>query len=147
MSDTPKTPQVDTDYFDQALEIIRTKLLDTTRRNRLLNYRESARDIAVIDEMPDQIHEHLVLDGKRFRFDSREETEDDPALYPGEDGLPLLKIPDTAEVTADSASRELPASATGGASVAPRHSDDLLQTDHSEKDLARIIREEVSLLN
>ena len=58
----------DDGYLLSTLEKIRQKLLDHTRRNRLLNYKETARDIAVIDEMADFVFEDLVLNDVRFNF-------------------------------------------------------------------------------
>ena len=121
MSDSPHSPQIDTEYFDRALEQIRTKLLDKTRRNRLLNFKESARDIAVIDEMPNQVHEHLVLEGASFCF------------------LPLPD-PDGGEDGAeDEPSRELP-SENHGLQVERRHRDAKLQTPFRQKELDRRLR-------
>ena len=75
-----------TEYLKSILEKIRSRLLDKTRRNRLLNYKESARDIAIIDEMPDQVFEHLVQNGGGFYFDPYVQGEldnntDQPALF------------------------------------------------------------------
>ncbi|MGH2396085.1 MAG: DUF4011 domain-containing protein [bacterium] len=65
---------VDDNFLRDVLEKTRTRLLDTTRRNRLLNYKESARDIAIVDEMPSQVHEHLVKDGGVFYFAQRDQS-------------------------------------------------------------------------
>ena len=54
----------------RPLEAIRTRLLDLSRNNRLLNYRHPrARSIRVIDELPDQLFDRLIR-GKGFVFDS-----------------------------------------------------------------------------
>ena len=83
----------DQNYLLKVLEQTRQKLLDTTRRNRLLNYRESARDIAIIDEMADLVFEDLVLNGKSFYFDYLEEDEDEEDDLFG-NGLNSLRCPD-----------------------------------------------------
>ena len=67
----------DTAYLRSVLEKTRTRLLDQTRRNRLVNYKESARDISVINEMPDQVFHHLVTDSGHFYFDFHPEAEDE----------------------------------------------------------------------
>ena len=121
MSDSPNSPQIDSEYFDRALEQIRTKLLDKTRRNRLLNFKESARDIAVIDEMPNQVHEHLVLDGASFCF------------------LPLPDPDERENGTEDEPPRELP-SANHSLRVERRHRDAKLQTPFRQKELDRRLR-------
>ena len=51
-----------------ALERIRKKLIDLTPRNRLLNFKESARTIRVIDEIPDQVYQHLLSDKNKEMF-------------------------------------------------------------------------------
>jgi len=134
LPETPATPHIDTDYFDKALEAIRAKLLDTTRRNRLLNYRESVRDVAVIDEMPDQIHDHLVVNGKPFFFDPTEEEPDGGGEPEGD--LALLDVSESAA----SGSRELPQSQAVSPELAPNYQDDRLQTDHNEKELDRRLK-------
>jgi very-short-patch-repair endonuclease len=57
-----------TEFVKTALQGVRSKLLDLTRRNRLLNYKESARSIRVIDELPDEVFRLLVLEGKEMEF-------------------------------------------------------------------------------
>ena len=118
MSDSPHSPQIDSEYFDRSLEQIRTKLLDKTRRNRLLNFKESGRDIAIIDEMPNQVHEHLVLEGAPFYFLPLPDSDE------GEDGAEARPL------------RELP-SANHGLRVEVRHRDARLQTPFRQKDLDR----------
>ena len=121
VSDSPHSPQIDSEYFDRALEQIRTKLLDKTRRNRLLNFKESARDIAVIDEMPNQVHEHLVLKGASFSF------------------LPLPDPDEGEDGTENEPSRKLPF-ANYGLRVERRHRDAKLQTPFRQKELDRRLR-------
>jgi hypothetical protein len=67
--------EVNHEYLLKVLEKTRQKLLDTTRRNRLLNYKETARDIAIIDEMADLVFEDLVFNGTGFYFDYLEKEE------------------------------------------------------------------------
>lgn len=70
----------------QALEKIRLKLLDLTSRNRLLNYKETARTIRIIDELPDEIYRILVLEGKSMELLPLPEREDDE----DQEELPLM---------------------------------------------------------
>ncbi|MBU2062199.1 MAG: DUF4011 domain-containing protein, partial [Bacteroidetes bacterium] len=52
----------------ESLEAVRKRLLDLTGRNRLLNYRFSAKSsLRIIDELPSQLFEAL-LDEKEFLF-------------------------------------------------------------------------------
>ncbi|MFZ6007551.1 MAG: DUF4011 domain-containing protein [Nitrospirota bacterium] len=48
----------------KALLKVRQKLLDLSKRNRLLNFKETARSIRIIDELPDQVYKTLVTDTK-----------------------------------------------------------------------------------
>lgn len=110
-------------YLLKVLEQTRQKLLDTTRRNRLLNYRESARDISIIDEMANLVFDDLVLSGKSFYFDYllEEENEEDNLFDNGPD-------------------RVLPRTRDGGNTPEARYRDNHLQTPFSEKVLERRLR-------
>lgn len=45
----------------KGLERLRRRLLDLTKRNRLLNFRHSRRSsVRAVDEMPDQLYENLL---------------------------------------------------------------------------------------
>lgn len=58
------------DAFDiRIYEDLRERLVDRTRRNRLLHFKHSARAkiIRIVDEVPDRVLSHLQNDG-RFRF-------------------------------------------------------------------------------
>lgn len=105
------------DYLLDTLEKSRRKLLDLSRRNRLLNYRETARDIGFIDEMPDQVYERL-RGGDAFALD------------------PLA----AEHADADEIDRALPNSRHRDSEVEERYTDDRLQTPFSEADLERRLR-------
>lgn len=55
-------------FIENALSTLRAKLLDLTRRNRLLNFKESARSIRIVDELPDEVYRILVSDDKEMQF-------------------------------------------------------------------------------
>ena len=68
------TRPIDTELFAEnrdmreQLELLRKRLLDLTNRNRLLNFRHTARSsLRVVDELPDQVLSTL-LDGKGMDF-------------------------------------------------------------------------------
>lgn len=51
-----------------SLENLRTRLLDLSARNRLLNYRHGRMgNLRIIDELPDQLYE-LLLSEEELRF-------------------------------------------------------------------------------
>ena len=56
--------------FNERLEQIKKKLLDLTKRNKLINYRRpsKARNLRIIDESPEFIYKYLVGDEKLFKF-------------------------------------------------------------------------------
>ncbi|MBF0550002.1 MAG: DUF4011 domain-containing protein [Deltaproteobacteria bacterium] len=57
----------DSPAFAEALSQARAKLLDTSARNRLLNYRKSpARSITIVDGRPDHVFMTLVDEGKEM---------------------------------------------------------------------------------
>lgn len=58
--------------FKIQLEQTRRKLLDLTKRNKLINYKKptASRFIKIIDESPQFIYKHLVSDESAFRFKS-----------------------------------------------------------------------------
>ncbi|MFQ5750986.1 MAG: DUF4011 domain-containing protein, partial [bacterium] len=119
----------DNQYLLEVLEKTRTRLLDQTRRNRLLNYKESARDIAIVDEMPDQVYEHLVQDGEYFYFKAYEE-ENDQKIKNNQ-----LSIVETIQPD-----RTLPRSSHKEGNTERRYTDNQLQTVFPEKELERRLR-------
>ncbi len=60
MNDQPSVTSTEIEIILEGLVKARTRLLDKTRRNRLLNFKESVRDIAIIDEMPNLVFSHLI---------------------------------------------------------------------------------------
>ncbi len=61
----------------KALLKVRQKLLDLSKRNRLLNFKETARSIRIVDALPEQVFKTLVTDSKSMSllYDESEETE------------------------------------------------------------------------
>ena len=57
-----------TDYIRKELLDIRRKLLDLSKRNRLLNYRHNKSAAKVIDEQPRQVFDYLVKSAKPMTF-------------------------------------------------------------------------------
>ncbi|MHC5066884.1 MAG: DUF4011 domain-containing protein [Planctomycetota bacterium] len=117
----------DLDKVEIRLGNWKRQLIDLTLRNRLLNYRSTKLStIDVVDELPQQVFEHLT-NGRRFEFDSK------PELEPhGTDGGEDQRTVD-------------PPSMASGQSLfiesdtnrEDRHSDDRLQTPHESSLLDR----------
>ena len=117
-------------FAEESLERIRLRLLDLSRRNRLLNHRERARDIRIVDELPNETFSGLT-DGRRFFID--------PVAPPEDADLEeSLTNQGTEEVHANSNlpdyDTELP---IPGDSIAERHQDDRLQTPLDPQTLER----------
>lgn len=76
------------------LERFRKELLDTTARNSLIKYRATrSKNIPIVNELPDQMFQHLVTDARAFRFEAvgqaREDVDaplDGPAELPSGPG-------------------------------------------------------------
>jgi len=126
MNTMPEELEKDHNYLLRTLEKTRQKLLDQTRRNRLLNHKETARDIAIIDEMADLVFEGLVLNSNSFYFDHLEKD---------------AKVPEEPDPFSDSEpDRTLPRSQASQHNLDERYRDNKLQTAFSEKELERRLR-------
>ena len=71
--------QIKTETTARLIKDLRSRLLDLSNRNRLLNFKFSARSrthVRVIDELPDILFGKLI-DGKSLTFKSLPELEDD----------------------------------------------------------------------
>jgi len=108
-----------TEYLERQLGSARQSLLDLTMRNRLLNFRPTKRStVRVVDEIPAELYEILVLNERVMQFLPKPETkegqesENDLEL----EGLTLEEAKLLWEV--DSPSEE----------IAKRHTDRFLQT-------------------
>lgn len=55
-------------FIEATLEKLHGKLLDLMLRNRLLNCKDSARTLRIIDELPDVVFRILVIDGKEMEL-------------------------------------------------------------------------------
>ena len=54
---------------------LRKNLLDLTMRNKLLNFKPQAKSIRVVDEIPTEIYQLMVLEDKKLRFMPRQANE------------------------------------------------------------------------
>ena len=117
--------QKELEILDKKIESWKNKLIDLSRRNRLLNFRPTkVTTIKIVDEIPSEIFKSLVIDNKSFHFLSKQEEEDSSE----ED---VLITEDQAEVefyTYDSDFLE------------EKHSDLNLQTNLSELDLQKNLK-------
>ena len=121
------------EFSSKTLARIRSKLLDLTRRNRLLNYKESIRSIRIVDELPDETFKLLVLEGKTLELLPLSENK--------EEQLQLINLQDNSNKKRDFSTDkhidkniELP---LPSAKTANKHKDSRLQTIFSDQVLER----------
>ncbi|MDM8557840.1 DUF4011 domain-containing protein [Candidatus Parabeggiatoa sp. HSG14] len=62
------TDMTSSSIIEQSLANVRQRLLDISKRNQLLNYKEKARTLHIVDTSLDHIFQKLVLDGKNIIF-------------------------------------------------------------------------------
>lgn len=127
-----------------SLNRIRKKLLDLSRRNRLLNYRAGSRSLTFVDELPDQVFKVLVADGKTMYFEPLPEPEEEnrePDFFPQPHDLtvthPQGKSPDIGFPT--KTEKELP-TPSQSAQLESKHNDHFLQTQLYARDLERRLK-------
>ena len=63
-------------YISNALNEIREKLLDTSKRNKLLNFKRNKSSLVIVGRRPEQVFERLVSNGKSMLFKSIPEPEE-----------------------------------------------------------------------
>ncbi len=139
----------------EGLEGLRKRLLDLTRRNRLLNFRHSAKScLRVVDELPDELFKHLRDDEKLiFTPVPQPEPEKNEHTPNGVPALPLFgEIPpreDTVQSPRKVMAKEHAAKLginvsydlpKPGHADNPRHFDKYIQTLHFPDELEAILR-------
>lgn len=68
--------QKDKEILDKKIEDWKNKLIDLSRRNRLLNFKPTkVTTIKIIDELPSEIFKSLVIDNKSFHFLTKREDD------------------------------------------------------------------------
>ena len=61
--------------IEPRLDETRRRLLDLSRRNRLLNHKPAvATNLRVVDEVAEEVYRVLVVEGQRMQFLSKEEA-------------------------------------------------------------------------
>lgn len=63
-----KPSSKDMGFLLSEIEKIRKKLLDLTTRNRLLSFKYNKKSLRIVDELPDQVFNTLVLQGDSMEF-------------------------------------------------------------------------------
>jgi hypothetical protein len=135
---------------ETKLQEIRRRLLDLTRRNRLLNHQTKGQSsLQIVDEVPAQVYGVLVDDARTMQFLSREEA---PEPLPSEPREPLTNeaAPPVAESKATADRDELPLAPVGASAISDRQHDRNLQTllsgEKLQTRLVHLAREAASAL-
>jgi len=118
-----------TDHIREKLLTIRLKLLDLSKRNRLLNYRHNKSAIRVIDEQPRQVFDYLVKSAKPMTFIALEPPDEAEGDSPGSNGTNGVATADVAaEHMGVNLSDDIPEPNVSEEQVPERHRDNKLQT-------------------
>jgi len=107
--------------IDKAIERHKTKLLDISRRNQLLNFRYFKRStIKVVDEIPSEIFKDMIINGRKFDFLHMINDEEDHELDISLESVEHHSYDET--------------------NLPEKHTDTSLQTDQNLKDLLLSLR-------
>jgi len=68
--------------IDVKIGALRKNLLDLTMRNKLLNFKPQARSIRVVNEIPTELYQLMVLEDKKLRFMPRKVNESYKTVSP-----------------------------------------------------------------
>lgn len=150
--------------FNARLQQTRTKLLDLTKRNKLISYKRpaKARHLKIIDESPDFIYHRLVIEEGQFKFKYipepdknqktnelilvKKQTQEDSQSKNLADILEdspadvLLTAEERAKELGFDISNELPEIDLTNKDVDAKYLDDYLQTLHYPTELEKILK-------
>lgn len=118
----------------KALQGLRVKLLDLSKRNRLLNFRHNRYCVWVVDEQPNQVFDYLVRNGKIMVFaplpepdrpkEAEEESDDPNGIRSGKETVEIR----AADSDGIDIEEELPFPEAGNDSTPKKHKENRLQT-------------------
>ena len=138
---SPRTTSSDGDP-GAVLERLRTRLLDLTLLNRLLNFKQtSPRVLRIIDELPDQLFERLRAGAELEILPVPAPPKDHPLRARAEGGEKAARAANAAAYAAElglATSFDLPQPENG--THAAKHSDDAIQTLLFPTDLEKVLR-------
>jgi len=118
------------DKIENQLQQARQNLLDLTMRNRLLNYRPAkARAIRVVDEVPTEIYNILVLKEREMEFLPKQETADVESTSEGEQQSLLEELQEGSSGLTEEELSLLWRMPAPDVKAADRHIDRFLQTN------------------
>jgi len=120
----------------QSLGRIRKKLLDLSRRNRLLNYRAGSRSLAIEDGRLDEVFEILVADEKTMYFEPRPEPVGEVAGESDEATIQSGLFPSTNTIEHENTGNGINSvELTENESLSSRSAEPKLKSDHLQTQL------------
>lgn len=123
--------------FNARLQKTRTKLLDLSKKNKLINYKKKINHLKIIDESLDFIYNSLILEDKQFKFKSIKNFIDTPEdLYSDF----LLTAKEKAKKLDFNISNELPKIDLTNKDINEKYTDEYLQTLHYPDELEKILK-------
>jgi len=118
-----------------VLQGLRVKLLDLSKRNRLLNFRHNRYCVWVVDEQPNQVFDYLARNGKIMVFaplpesdrpkEAEEESDDPNGIRSGKETV-AIRAADSDGIDIE---EELPFQEAGDDSTPKKHKENRLQTE------------------
>ena len=113
---------------NQTLERVRLKLIDLSRRNNLINFRETRRTIKIIDEQPDEIYRLLISNNVPLEFlpfEPEEDEEENETTY--QSSLPFVEGDKQQYISIDK-TKESKKKSPDKPNKVKKHKDNALQT-------------------
>ncbi len=117
--------------IEGQIESLRRNLLDLTMRNQLLNFKARTKSIEVINEIPTEIYNLLVLEEKKMQFLPKSENKEDEIDENGN-----LNEAENSELT-DKETSTLWKLPSPNLEVADKYKDPFLQTDLKAEELQK----------
>jgi len=98
-NESPEASTPQPTLLSATLDQLKLRLLDLSKRNRLINFRSKrSANIAIVDELPAEVFRILAVQKKAMRFKAIAKTEDADEDTADQDALPLpIDLPEVAE--------------------------------------------------
>ena len=94
----PVTAPADSARVSRELELARQRLLDLTMRNKLLNHKPAKiSSIRIVDEIPREVYDILVLQERNMEFETAEEPANAQIVVDANDETIIEELSDMSE--------------------------------------------------
>ena len=119
----------------ESLNSIRNKLLDLSKRNRLLNFKRNKGSLVIVDELPNNVYDFLVESAKEMVFQPIPEPKPEQIILnlsnsnsEEQSAVQEDRLNTQGNLTDIDLSEELPSQEDNSINVSEKHSDKFLQT-------------------